>query len=79
MAIRDAATAVSEAQADVAVEQASLLHEVRQLLTPEQREQAREMIQRHREFTESGERGFRGRHRFHGPRGDGDGTQELDD
>jgi len=79
LAIRAAAAAVGELEADIAVERALGLRDVLDLLTPEQRDEARTMIQRHRELRESGERGFRGQRRHYAPGARGEGRQELDD
>jgi Spy/CpxP family protein refolding chaperone len=67
-AIRDAAMAVGEAEGDVAVERALMLQAVMEILTPEQRAQARDMMDEHR--TRMGKSGPRGWHR-HGHQGPG--------
>lgn len=77
-AIRDAAAAVAELEADFAVERAAGLRDVLEVLTPEQRDEARQMMLRHREHMESGQRGFRGPQRFHGPGPAGEPRKELD-
>lgn len=65
-AIREAAMAVAEAEADMAVERARLRHEIHKVLTPEQREKAAEMFQERREFVRQHGRDFRGGRHFHG-------------
>lgn len=65
-AIRDAAMAIAEAEADVAVERARLRHEIHALLTPEQQEKAAEMREKRREFVKQHGRDFRGGRHFHG-------------
>jgi len=65
LAIRAAAAAVAELEADIAVERALGLRDVLDVLTPEQRDEARTMIQRHRERMESGELRSRGHRRHH--------------
>ncbi len=62
-AIRDGAIAVATAEAEIAVARAVLLQQVRQLLTPEQLEDAREMLDHRRAVLEQG-----GGVRFGGPR-----------
>jgi Spy/CpxP family protein refolding chaperone len=78
-AIRDAAAAAAVTQADLAVERAMTLAEVRGVLTPEQREQAQQMFEQRQERARSGDRGFyrEHRHRGHGP-GD-EAARELED
>ena len=83
-AIRDAVATVAELEADQAVERARGLRDVMELLTPAQRERAREMIEQHSETAQPG--GRRGVRRFHGPGprghhrpGGHDAPQELDD
>ncbi len=67
-AIRDAAIAVATAEAELAVARAVLLQQVRQLLTPEQLEDAQEMLDRRRTgLEEGGGVRFGGPHRFRGP------------
>jgi protein CpxP len=65
-AIRDAAMAIAEAEADVAVERARLRHEIHALLTPEQQEKAAQMREKRREFVKQHGRGFHGGRHFHG-------------
>ena len=67
-AIRDGAIAVATAGAEIAVARAVLLQQVRQLLTPEQLEDAQEMLDHQRAVLEEGG-GVRlgGPHRFRGP------------
>jgi Spy/CpxP family protein refolding chaperone len=65
--IRTAVMEAAAVHADIAVERARLMQQIRLLLTPEQREKADEMFQRRREFMEEGGPGFRGGHRSHGP------------
>jgi len=79
LAIRAAAASVAELEADIAVERALGLRDVLDVLTAEQRDEARTMIQRHRERLESGEAGFRGHRRHHAPGERGQGRQELGD
>lgn len=51
-AIRNAATAVGRAEAELAVTRGRIVQEVRQVLTPEQREEAEEMLADGRAFVE---------------------------
>jgi len=51
-AIRNAAAAVGRAEADLAVTRGQIAQEVRQVLTPEQREEAKEMLSDARAFVE---------------------------
>lgn len=51
-AIRNAATAVGQAEAELAMTRARIVQEVRQVLTPEQREEAQEMLADARAFVE---------------------------
>ncbi len=67
-AIRDGAIAVATAGAEVAVARAVLLQQVRQLLTPEQLEDAQEMLDHQRAVLEEGGGvRFGGPHPFRGP------------
>jgi len=82
-AIRDAAAASAQAEADLAIERAKLRQQIHQVLTPEQREQADALRQQHREFRQEGRRGS-GRGGPHGHRGwhgspDAGGPKDIDD
>ena len=62
-AIRTAVIDSAQADADMAVERARLVQQIRSILTPEQREKADELMQQHlTEMTEGGFRGHGGRH-----------------
>jgi protein CpxP len=65
-AIRDAAMAIAEAEAEMAVERARLRQEIHKVLTPEQQEKAAELFQKRREFMQQHGRDFRGGRHFHG-------------
>ena len=78
-AIRDAAMAIAEAEADVAVERARLRHEIHALLTPEQQEKAAQMREKRREFVKQHGRGFHGGRHFHGGYHRHGATPDFDD
>jgi protein CpxP len=78
-AIRDAARAIAEVDADMAVERARLRHEIHELLTPEQQAKAAEMLQKRREFVRQHGRDFRGGRHFHGGWHRHGATPDLDD
>jgi Spy/CpxP family protein refolding chaperone len=69
-AIRRAAAAVAELEADFAVTQALIMNDFRQILTPEQQAEAKEMMADARAFRENAGERFRGR------RGPGPGLDE---
>jgi Spy/CpxP family protein refolding chaperone len=52
-AIRNAATAAGRAEAELAVTRGQIVQEIRQVLTPEQREEAKEMFADGRAFVEN--------------------------
>lgn len=71
-AIRRAAAAVAELEADFAVTQALIMNDFRQILTAEQQAEAKEMMADARAFREHAGERFRGR------RGPGPGPDEKD-